>query len=65
MARPNKGPRSKINLWMDPDLKQAGARKAAATGVTLTDYISLLVQRDTSPVPSTKQQEGLPFADVA
>jgi len=63
-GRPSKGKREPVNFWLKPAIKHAAVDKAAALGMTLTDYMAQLVVQDTG-LTSDEPQEGLPFANVA
>lgn len=61
-GRPSKGHREPVNFWMQPELKHAARDRAAELGMSLTDYLALLVAKDTG---YRAAREGLPFAHVA
>lgn len=49
-----------------PDTHQRATRAAAQNGLSLSDYLAMLIERDTlSGMVSQTRQETLPIADVA
>lgn len=62
VGRPSKGPRDGVLWRAHPDVKHAAQARARACGMTLNDFLTHLVSRETSQHLS---QEGLPFGEVA
>lgn len=62
IGRPHKGPREVVKFRMNPTQKRAAVERAHALGMTLTDYITSVVSRDTGVALT---QEGLPYDAVA
>jgi len=62
IGRPHKGPREVVKFKMNPAEKHAAVERAQSLGMTLTDYITSVVSRDTGVALTPK---GLPFDAVA
>lgn len=62
IGRPSKGPREVVLFRISPEIKQAAQERARALGMTLTDYLTSVVSRDTNVgLP----EGGLPLDAVA
>lgn len=59
-GRPSKGPRAKVLLRVPEPMKDAARREAAKRGLTVNDYVGLLIEQATG-VPYANQ-ETLPLA---
>ncbi len=62
---PSPGVKTRIDANVRVELKEAAVNAASALGMSLTDYLTHLVIRDTGLRFPEEIQEGLPFADVA
>lgn len=62
-GRPSKGVRKKIEIYVPVPLRDAVAAVAAGRGMTMTDYLTDLIERDTNVRVTV--QEGLDFTSAA
>ena len=62
-GRPSKGPRTELKTRLSRELKNAAQARAAALGMTDTDYLVWLVLKDTGVAPGP--QEGFVFNEHA
>jgi predicted DNA binding CopG/RHH family protein len=60
VGRPSKGPRVEVLLRVPSPMKDAAKREAAKRGLTVNDYVALLIEQATG-IPYTNQ-EILPLA---
>jgi hypothetical protein len=58
-GRPSKGKRTHAGILLPTALKEAAKRRAAERGVTFTDLVGLLLEKETGVPYET--QEGLPL----
>ena len=61
-GRPSKGRREAVRFLVPPEIKHAAQAKAQSLGMTLTDYLTEFMARDSQLAPT---KEGLPFDDSA
>lgn len=59
------GEKTRIDAKVRVELKAAANKAAASMGMSLTEYLTHLVIRDTGLQFPEDTQEGLPFAEVA
>jgi len=62
IGRPSKGPRELLKIKINPAEKHAAVERARSLGMTLTDYVTLVVSRDTG---GALTPEGRPIDAVA
>jgi hypothetical protein len=62
-GRPSKGPRAHTGILLPHPLKDAAKRRAAELGMTFTDLVGVLLEKETG-VPY-QMQEGLPLTKAS
>lgn len=56
-GRPRKAPgeaRSKLQVWLLPDVRAALEAAAASTGTTMSRYVEMVLQKDLQPSPERR-----------